>query len=60
MKYEYAIQQKWRGASRWITTETHFDSIKQAKNTLKNHKENSMYYESRIAKRAVGKWEVVK
>lgn len=59
MKYEYAIQQKWKGAKRWNTTDMHFDSIKQAKRVLKNHRENIMYYESRITKRAVGKWEVM-
>lgn len=60
MKYEYAIQQKWNGSNKWITMDMHFGSIKQAKDILINHKKNSMYYESRIAKRAVGKWEVVK
>lgn len=59
-KYEYAIQQKWKGVKRWVVTNTHYDNINKAKHFLECHRENSDYYESRITKRAVGKWEVVK
>lgn len=60
MKYEYAIQKKWKEAKKWNTMDIHFDSIKQAKDILKNHKKNSMR-ESRIVRRVVSsKWEVVK
>lgn len=59
MKYEYAIQQKWKGAKRWNTTDPHYASIRKAKLYLMCHNENANRYKSRIIKRAVGKWEVV-
>lgn len=60
MKYEYRIQHKWRGTSRWETSGVHYTSMSKAEHYLKCHTENAKCYKSRIAKRAVGKWEVVK
>lgn len=60
MKTEYAIQLKWRGSRRWETSWTHYSSMNEAKLDLMCHNENANRYKSRIIKREVGKWEVVK
>lgn len=60
MKYEYAIQQKWNGLKRWVTSSAHYTSMSEAEHYWRCHNVNAKYYKSRIVKRTIGEWEVVK